>query len=173
MEFAAARLDKANHIAGVITIIFTLGMLSMPLWPIQVIQSMPIRWILFVPGVVMLVILLLAAGFSPRGYHVTDTDLVVRRRAFGAKRYQLKSFYLIKDAGEDFKPFSHKRSGAAGFFGYSGRFKNKVWGHYEAQATSAKQALVLLGPTSLVVSPAELGMFREVIEARLKPLERA
>jgi hypothetical protein len=173
MEFAAASLDKANRIAGVIVFIFILGMLSMPLWPIQVIQSMPIRWVWLVPGVVILVILLVAAGFSPRGYRLTDSELAVRRRAFGVKRYQLSSFYSIEDAEENFKPFSHKRSGAAGFFGYSGRYKNKVWGHYEAQATNAKQALVLLGPTPLVVSPAEPGMFKEIIQARLKQLERA
>ena len=172
MEFAAAPLDKTNRIAGVIVFIFILGMLSMPLWPIQVIQSMPIRWAWLLPGVSILLILLVVAGFSPAGYHVTDTELAVRRRAFGVKRYQLSSFYSIEDAGEDFKPFGHKRGGAAGFFGYSGRYKNKVWGHYEAQATNAKQALVLLGPIPLVVSPAEPGMFKEIIEARMKQLKR-
>jgi len=120
----------------------------------------------------MALVLLITGGFSPAGYQITETELVVKRRVFGQKRYQLSSFTSIEDAGNNFNGFFQKRGGSAGFLGYYGRFKNDAWGRFEAQATNARAALVLLGPTPLVVSPAEPGMFKELIAARLEQQKR-
>jgi len=174
MDFDIAPLDRLNRISIVALVILTVAMLSMPLWyPLVTKEIVPglIQLMLLLPGVIMLVALTVASGFAPRGYRLTETELVVRRRVFGSKTYHLSSFTAIDDGGKIFKR-SHKLGGSAGFLGYYGGFRNKLWGNFEAQATDKDKGLILSGSKSLYISPAETQLFKDIFKAKLEGLSR-
>jgi len=173
MDFDIAPLDRLNRITMVVTVILTLGMLSVPLW-FPYVFSAPypswVQWLLWLPGVLVGLILLGTLLFAPGSYQLTDTELIVYRRLFGRKRYPLSGF-TSAEPGKEFKR-SMKVAGAAGFFGYYGSFKNKAWGMFHAQATDKDNGLILHGSKPLYISPRESQLFKEMFEAKLEALNR-
>lgn len=176
MFFDVAALDKFNRTMAVVIISFILVVILAPFFIFEIFLQRPVKeiwWFLLMPLPFFGLVLLFAYGFSPSVYELTETELIVRRRIFGRKYYQLKDFTAVKDATKDFKPLVQKSGGGgSGFFGYFGRFRNKKWGKYEAQATNKNKAVVLLGKTPLVVSPSEPEFFTEMAEAYIKKLHR-
>ncbi|PYU96384.1 MAG: hypothetical protein DMG25_01960 [Acidobacteria bacterium] len=106
-------------------------------------------------GAVLLLPLLVALAFAPRGYEVTDRTLTVRMVACLA-RYNLADLRRAEIAtpGEAFGFPTLRMFGVGGLFGYCGRFKNARLGSFVAFVTDKQKLVVLRFSTkTLVVSP--------------------
>ncbi len=175
MDFETAPLDKFNRISAPVALIVILILLLLPLFIFETMLDISIKdtwWFFLLPIPLMAAAFLIAYGFAPAGYEITETELIIRRKAFGKKRYLLTSFTGIEEAGTDFKPLLQRRSGSSGFFGYYGTFRNSKWGKYEAYCTNARESVVLLGKRPVVISPKSPEFFSDIVEAKIKQLAR-
>ena len=110
---------------------------------------------MLVGGAVLLLPLLVALAFAPRGYEVTDRTLTVRMVACSA-RYNLADLKQAEIAapGEVFGFPTWRMFGVGGLFGYCGRFRNARLGSFVAFVTDKRKLVLLRFSTkTLVVSP--------------------
>jgi hypothetical protein len=123
-------------------------------------------WLALLP----LMIILLCALFTVRGYSIANNDLLIDR-LFWKTHVSLRELRSVK-----FDPTATHRSvrtfGNGGFFSFSGYFRNKDLGSYRAFMTDRRRAVVLRFPSSvIVISPDRPDDFVNTISqyARVEP----
>jgi len=112
MDFETAPLDKFNRISAPVALIVILILLLLPLLIFEAVLDVSIKdtwWFFLLPVPLMAAAFLIAYGFAPAGYEITETELIIRRKAFGKKRYLLASFTGVEEAGGHYKTPGHRR----------------------------------------------------------------
>jgi|LakMenEpi03Aug12_release.lakeMendotaPanAssembly.Ray.scaffolds.fasta_scaffold15101_11 hypothetical protein len=123
-----------------------------------------IEWINPSPVYVMpfafIIILLLTYGFSPKGYAITEHDLVIFR-PFKNKHYPLKTLKSISLLTPEEMKWTARVFGVGGLFGYFGLFRNKRFGNMVWYASRRGNFVVLERKTgkTLVLSPDDPNSF--------------
>ncbi|AQQ68007.1 hypothetical protein Mag101_10435 [Microbulbifer agarilyticus] len=110
-----------------------------------------------------LVLLVLCALFTVRGYQLEGDQLLVLRPGWHSRvsLRELQSVTLDAKAMDG----SIKLFGNGGLFSYLGLFRNKKLGRYRAYATDAAKAVVIKFPTStVVVTPDKPQLFVQVAQ---------
>ncbi len=117
------------------------------------------------PGLAIVGIAALTAGFSVRGYTVRGRTLIVHRLGW-ATRIPLDG--LRSAAAEpDAMAGSIRLFGIGGAFAFVGRFRNELLGTYRAYATDTSLAVVLaFDDERIVVTPDSPVRFVEVVRSR-------
>jgi hypothetical protein len=97
--------------------------------------------------------LLVAYGFSPRGYRISGGALIVRR-LIGSVRIPLEGLRLARAATGDDLAGAIRVWGNGGLFGYYGIYRTTALGDCNWYVSSRKNAVVIVtGTRTVVVSP--------------------
>ena len=124
--------------------------LTVSLWPI--IQREGPESIHFWGGLLPVVILLLAAVFTIKGYRLEGTELIVKR-LFWDTRFSLAALESLQPASE-LMGSSRSLLGNNGFFGLMGLFKHPQLGAFRALVTDpARTMLLTFSDRKLAISP--------------------
>lgn len=118
-------------------------------------------------SVLLVLILIVSLLMVVRGFNISDGKLSIHRLGW-TKNYDVTN---LKKA--EYSPNitlgSIRSFGAGGFFGYVGKFKNKVLGNFVAYVTDEQNSVVLeFSDKTLVVSPDEPENFVTEIERVIK-----
>lgn len=114
-----------------------------------------------------LIILLGTAFFSVRGYQVENETLYVQRLGWKSAIAldQLTSVEIDPAAMDQ----SIRTWGNGGLFGFTGHFRNRKLGKYQAYATDFKQSVVLrFRDRTLVVTPADPKQFVQMLQPQIQ-----
>lgn len=108
-------------------------------------------WYLFMVGI-PLIIFLTTAAFSVRGYLLKGQALYIQRLGWSTK------IDLTELVSAEFDPEAMERSirlfGNGGMFSFTGKFRNRKLGNYDAYATALRRSVVLKLPSrTIVVTP--------------------
>jgi len=122
----------------------------------------------WLPGLLPVLVVLLAALWTVRGYLLTD-DAVLVQRLLWRTRLPLRGL-LAAEVAPDAMRGSIRTLGNGGLFSFSGRFRNRALGSYRAWVTDTRRTVVLRFPErTLVLSPARPADFvREVSRHAVK-----
>lgn len=103
-------------------------------------------------------VLLALAVVGIRGYRLTDEELQVRH--FGwSQSWRLRDLRDV-NVRPGVLANSMRTMGIGGFFGYIGRFRNRILGEYQAYVTDGSRAVVLrFQDSTLVISPDDPAAF--------------
>lgn len=119
---------------------------------------------------ILLAIVIAAITFMVRGYSVMDGKLLVHRLGWAT------TFDLAELRVAEFSPGATMGSirllGNGGLFGFIGRFRNAVLGHYRAYATDDANTVVLEFPDlKLVVTPENPTAFLAALESESEAVD--
>ncbi len=170
LTFAAAPLD-AYALRLTTGLAYLGGLLMLPLLFAYLAN---LRWDgLFVPVALALavaVFLLLTYAFQARGYELTATHLVVRRRLWRALRVPLEQITAASAATTlaDVPRRGLRFAFNAGIFGYQGPFRLAPYGEVFFLATNRGRLVAVgrHGRTSLILSPESPRAFVEALNER-------
>ncbi len=119
---------------------------------------------MFLAAMIPLLILLITALFSVRGYLVTNQTLQIARLGW----FTEVPLVHLESAIYDPHAMNHSLRifGNGGLFAFTGRFRNKKLGLYQAYATDPSLSVVLKFPKkTVVVTPQRPEQFVEVVVA--------
>jgi hypothetical protein len=155
MEFPLAPLDRTNRIGTVFLTILPIIILGTAL----VFVPAPDCW--FVAGIALLlvVILVATAGFSPAAIRIAPEGLVIVRRLLPALVFPWSDFTAARVERGHWASGVFglvKVCGSAGFLGYFGWFRLKGIGSIRCYATRRDSGIILTGRRAVVVTPEDL-----------------
>jgi hypothetical protein len=116
-------------------------------------------------GCAAVLFLLLAYGFSPRGYLLTGETLIVRR-LIGNVRIPLQGLRVARAATADDLAGAIRLWGNGGLFGYYGLYRTTALGKCHWYVTSRRDAVVVATePRTVVVSPRDVENFVSTVRS--------
>ncbi len=105
--------------------------------------------------------------FVPRGYAVSDSEVIIRRR-IGAVRIPLSLLRAIRRESSTCSFRSVGTFGIGGIYGYFGRFYSNELGHHLVYATDSQKAVVIEADKTYVISPDDPQQFVQAVKTRLE-----
>jgi Bacterial PH domain len=150
MTHFRAPWSKSLIVASIFATLVCLGV-SYALWtlPLRGGSAESLRfWLVLLP----LLVILICALFTVRGYSISNRELEIRRLLWTTRLslHGLQGVYFDPNATHR----SIRTFGNGGFFSFSGHFRNKELGSYRAFMTDRRRAVVLRFPSSvMVISP--------------------
>ena len=108
--------------------------------------------------------------FSPVGYKLTESDLIIKRKIREIKIPLSKIEEVRRIAKEDFfRGFA--RGGVGGVFGFFGKIFSWNIGNYYAYFTNENNAIFIKADRIIVISPDEPDLFIKIISGIIQESE--
>jgi hypothetical protein len=103
----------------------------------------------------------------PRGYSISESEVIIRRR-IGAVKIPLAIIRAVRQDTSACSFWGVRTFGVAGIYGYFGRFYSRELGHYHMYATDYQKAVVIEADKIYVISPDDPQQFVLIARARLE-----
>jgi len=106
-----------------------------------------------------IVVLIWSYLYSPRGYAIKDSLLLIRRY-IGSKTIDLIDIIEVRRLKDREMAWTIRTWGVGGLFGYYGRFYNRALGHMTYYVTQRKNMILLRTKTGkkIIISPDDINM---------------
>ncbi|RAJ08843.1 PH (Pleckstrin Homology) domain-containing protein [Chitinophaga skermanii] len=145
------KLDTFGKITSGCIVLLTLGLLYTGF----VDPAKPV----YVGGAILLVVVLISLGLSPRSYSIEEGQLIIHRLV-GQKRIPLASITAARHLDRSELGIVMRTMGIGGLFGYIGSFHSSKIGHYSSWTTN-RDSLVLIetADKKYMISPTDYDGF--------------
>lgn len=113
--------------------------------------------------ILFLAIIILAWGFAPRSYSLSQGTLIIKR-PFGVVEVGLKEILEARVLEQDELQGLIRTFGVGGLFGYFGKFHSDKHGHMYFYASQRKNQCLIITKENkkIVITPDDLGLLDEI-----------
>ncbi|PIS46490.1 MAG: hypothetical protein COT17_08240 [Elusimicrobia bacterium CG08_land_8_20_14_0_20_51_18] len=118
-------------------------------------------------GTIVFFTLFLTYIYSPRGYAITATHLVIRR-AWKPVLLELAEIEKAEALSGEMLAYSFRLWGSGGLFGFFGLFINRKLGRYTAYYTDFSKLVLVKAGKTYVISPSDTREFLAALSERIK-----
>jgi len=121
------------------------------------------RAVILLGGLAALAAFILGILLAPRGYAIEEGVLRIDRRLYPVV-IPLDSIRTVEPLPAERLAGSLRTLGSGGFFGYYGRFRNRILGSYRMYATRGDGYVLVRGSSTYVLTPDSPQLFIEALQ---------